>query len=348
MKPRKKTKRVRTRDWTEAHEFAFSHDRARHSRGEKLPDAVLERGFEATTTAPNAVVVSHTGQWAFVRKDGAELCCLIDEKLVEGAATLLAPGDRVLVEREGADWRVRGIAERRTKLSRLALERSRVSEQIIAVNIDLLVVVASVARPRFKRGVVDRYLIAAEVGGANALLCVNKMDLVDAEPKEVGPYRELGLTMLNTSCVTGEGIESLRTALRGKLSVFAGQSGVGKSSLLNVLAPELGIETKEVSEATEKGRHTTTTARLYEIGGDIRIIDTAGVRQLGVWGVTPAELAFYFPEMGRHAAACRFRNCTHVHEPGCAVQAAVEAEEIKRARYQSYLRIRESLKEDSF
>jgi len=159
----------------------------------------------------------------------------------------------------------------------------------------------------------------------------------------VAQYRELGLPVLNTSCKTGAGIEALRQALKGKLSVLAGHSGVGKSSLLNVMDPGLDIETREITETTEKGRHATSTSRLYELADGIRIIDTPGTRRLGVWGVSSEELAFYFPEMERLAADCRFRNCTHTHEPGCAVRQAVEVGDIARLRYNSYLRIRESL-----
>lgn len=345
MKPRKRTKRVRKRDWTETHEFAFSHDRLKHTRGSKLTDEVLDRGFVPSTAAPNAVVVAHTGQYAFVRKDGVELCCLIEEKLSGGVSTLLAAGDLVSVEPDGAGWMVRGIAARRNKLSRLAIERSRAYEQIVAVNLDLLVIVAAVARPRFKQGVVDRYLIAAEAGGVAPLLCINKIDLADKAGAYAALYRDLGVPVVATSCTTGDGIAELRAALEGTLSVFAGQSGVGKSSLINALAPDLGIETREVSEATEKGRHTTSSARLHELSCGIKIIDTPGVRQLGLWDVTPAELAFYFPEMQEYGAGCRFANCTHVHEPACAVLAAVEAGNVKPARYQSYLRIRESLED---
>lgn len=343
MKHRKKKKRVRTRDWTEEHEFAFTHDRAKHRRGETVPDSIIQKGFQPTTADPNALVVSHSGQWAFVKIDGRDRLCLIDEKLMEGTSTLLAPGDRVRVEPEGDEWFVRGIAERRTKLSRLALDRSRLTEQLIAVNVDVLVIVASAAQPRFKPGLVDRYLIAADFGDVTPVLCVNKMDLVDAEPNGVAQYRELGLPVFTTSCKTGDGIDALSEALRAKLSVFAGHSGVGKSSLLIAMDPTLDIETREVSEATEKGRHTTAASRMYELPGGIRIIDTPGVKKLGVWGVPLEELAYYFPEMDRLAPECHFRNCTHTHEPDCAVRQAVEAGEIPRLRYNSYLRIRDSL-----
>ncbi len=343
MKPRKRKKRVRTRDWSEKHEFSFTHDLAKHRRGKSVADSIVERGFTPSTTEPNGVVVSHSGQWAFVQIEGREQLCLIDEGILEIGATLLAPGDAVRIEPDGNDWFVRGIAERRTKLSRLALDRSRVSEQLIAVNVDLLVIVVAALKPRFKPGLVDRYLIVAEVGGVKPILCVNKMDLVDADPKGIEHYRELGLPVYPTSCETGEGVDAFREALQGKCSVLAGHSGVGKSTLLNVMVPDLDLEVQEVSDSTEKGKHTTTASRLYDLPGDIRIIDTPGIRQLGVCGVTADDLAYYFPEMEDLAHTCKFRNCTHTHEPGCAVSEAVEAGEIPRLRYDSYVRIRDSL-----
>ncbi|NIA12854.1 MAG: ribosome small subunit-dependent GTPase A, partial [Nitrospiraceae bacterium] len=293
---------------------------------------------------PNAIVVAHSGQWVFVRMSEEEHLCLIDERLTAGRATLLAPGDEVYVEfQDGEEPLVRTLAPRRSKLSRLAHAHSRLEEQVIAANVDVLAVVTSALRPRFKPGIVDRYLLAAEAGGVGVLLVVNKMDLVDAEPKAVAPYRDLGLAVVNTSATAGRGIDTLHEALAGKVGVFAGQSGVGKSSLLNALAPHLDIATKEVSASTDKGRHTTSASRLHVLEGGTRLIDTPGIRQLGVWGISPEELAFYFPELSEAAGDCRFRNCTHIHEPDCAVLAAIERGDLPKARYESYLRIRSSL-----
>ena len=180
-------------------------------------------------------------------------------------------------------------------------------EQVFAANVDLLLVVAAAAKPRFKPGLVDRFLIAGEVGGVDIALCLNKMDLVETESQRLDAYREMGLRIFPTSCFLGWGIDDLRVFLQGKVTVFAGHSGVGKSSLINALEPELDLSTQEVSETTEKGRHTTSMSKLYHLEGDIHIIDTPGIRQLGLWKVTPEELGYYFPEMATLAAECRFR-----------------------------------------
>ena len=346
MSKKKKQKAVRTRDWADKHEDAFSHDRSRYVKAEAatIPPASAAR-IAPEDVRPNALVIARSGQWAFVRMGDEERLCLLDETLREEESSVLAAGDEVQVESQEEQHVIVGVGPRRTKLSRLAHVHSRLSEQIIAVNIDVLVVVASALRPRFKAGVVDRYLVAAEVGGVKPLLVINKMDLVEAEPPAAQLYRELGLTVLNTNCVDGAGVAALRAALEGKLSVFAGQSGVGKSSLLNMMDPSLDILTREVSDHTEKGRHATTASRLYMIQGGVRIIDTPGVRQLGLWNVSAEGLAFYFPEMAELAGACRFRDCTHIHEPGCAVRQAVDAGEIPRLRYGSYQRIRETLEQ---
>lgn len=344
---KKKRKRVRKMDWEVHGDTAFSHDRIKHLRTSVMPDEDVEPSIPEAID-PNALVVSTSGPWAFVQFDGSEILVRIDEKLMVGKASVLAPGDKVQVEPEEEQFFIRGLGKRRTKLSRPAVKISRVKEQVFAANIDTLLVVASARQPRFKSGLVDRYLVAAELGGVEAVLCVNKMDLIDHELSELKVYREIDLPVILTSCETGEGIEELREQLTGKLSVMSGHSGAGKSSLLNVLAPDLDLETREVSGYNDKGRHTTTLARMYEIdGGAIRIIDTPGIRRLGLWGISHEELSYYFPEFDALALDCKFRNCTHIHEPNCAVSAAVEAGEIPMRRYGSYLRIRESLEDEA-
>ncbi len=355
---KKKRSTVRERDWEQRHETSFTHDLARHRRAMvKLPEHSLYHETPPESVVPNATVVSHTRKWAFVlldqpfsTEDGLEdtLLCLIDERLDRQDASLLAPGDRVLVEiAPDGNGVVRGIGERHTALVRHAGVHGQLNRQIIAANVEMLVIVAAATHPPFCPGLIDRFLIVAQLGGVTPMLCVNKMDLVDAEPAEVAHYRELGLTICNTSCKIGEGINHLRDVLHGKTSVFAGHSGVGKSSLLNCLDPELRALTREVSEATRRGRHATTASKLYQLAGAIRVIDTPGIRTLGLWDVSPETLAFYFPEMVERGAVCKFRNCTHIHEPGCGVRAAVDAGDIAWARYDSYKRIRAALESQS-
>lgn len=347
---KKKRKQVRDRHWEaeDRHAFSFTHDLAKHRRATvRLREQTGREDPLPQDFVPNGTVISHSKKWAFVELEDGERLCLIDERLKEQECTLLAPGDRVWVEFEEEDAFVRGIGPRRTKLCRPGHADARLKEQVFAANIDLLVVVAAAAHPPFRVGLVDRYLIAAEVGGVAPLLCLNKIDLTEREPEEVVLFRELGVPVIVTSCKTGQGIGELHEALRGKTSILSGHSGVGKSSLLNRMDPDLAVHTQEVSDSTSKGRHTTTASRLYTLSGGVRIIDTPGLRALGLWGVEPTELAFYFPELAERAAGCRFRNCTHTHEPQCAVLEAVEANLLSRARHESYLRIRASLESET-
>lgn len=351
MKGRRKKKiRVRQRDWESGSDTSFTHDLKRHRRTDTLlsdsaPKPDIPEDFE-----PNGIVIAHSKKWAFVHFKGVEIRCRINDYLQESESTILAAGDNVLVrvgEEDGAEPTVMAVAPRRTRLSRLAIEHSHVAEQVFAANIDVMIVVTTIVKPAFKQGLVDRYLIAAEVGGVVPILCMNKMDLVDEEISLLDTYRDLGIRVIPTSCETGEGLDELRAALKNKMSVFAGQSGVGKSTLLNSLEPELEITTREVSHSTEKGRHTTTVSRLYELPGGIRVVDTPGIRQLGLWEVSPEEVAYYFPEIAEAGGGCKFRNCTHTHEPACSVLESVENKTIDKRRYDSYLRIRNSIEEQA-
>lgn len=354
---KKKRSTVRERDWEENWKGAFSHDLSRHRRAlAKLPEHSGYTGAVPENFTSNATIVSHSRKWAFVEMDSGEdetdkdaadtVMCLIDERLREGEESLLAPGDRILVEVSEGEPTVRAVAPRTTRLVRCAGKHDRVKQQVLAANVDMLVIVAAAACPPFRPGLVDRFLITAQQGGVTPLLCLNKIDLVDCEPPEMAIYRELDLDICVTSCETGEGIEMLREKLAGKTSVFAGHSGVGKSSLLNCLDPDLRVVTRELSETTKRGRHTTTTAVLYELEGGIRIIDTPGIRALGLWNVSPEEVAFYFPEIAECGMGCKFRNCTHIHENDCAVKQAVEDGTVPGPRYESYKRLRTGMEVD--
>lgn len=339
--PRKKVKTVRHKGWSPNDFDTASRESLgrREDSGGAAPE-LIERDY-FSEVEPNALVISPYGVLAFVLWGDTEHLCKVDESLLDGKTSVLAPGDRVRVEPSPEGPLVTAAARRKSKLSRPAVGRAR--EQVLAANIDTVVIVASAAKPMFKPGLVDRYLIAAQVGGAEPILCLNKIDLVEKEPPDVALFRDLGLRVIKTSCETRIGMDEVREVLRGKLSVLTGHSGVGKSSIINALDPRLSIATQDVSRSNEKGRHTTTSYRLYLLDGETRIIDTPGIKQLGLWGVSPAELDYYFHQIAELARRCRFRDCTHVHEPQCAVREAVETGELARARYDSYLRIRQSL-----
>ena len=241
------------------------------------------------------------------------------------------------------------ILPRKTKLSRPApVPGQRVFEQVIVANADLIVPVFSAANPTPKWGLLDRYLVAAEAAGLPALIVINKIDLAWKNPTfddEVEVYRQIGYTVLSVSAVTGEGMEGLKATLQGKLSVFIGKSGVGKTSLLNAIQPGLGLRVKAVSQGEiGKGRHTTTHLEMFDLDFGGALVDTPGMREFGLWNIAAEELADLFPEMAPHVCQCKFGlSCQHDREPGCAIRKAVMAGAISPYRYQSYMRLREEL-----
>ncbi|MDQ2948119.1 MAG: ribosome small subunit-dependent GTPase A, partial [Acidobacteriota bacterium] len=258
--------------------------------------------------------------------------------------TGVAVGDRVLFSLDRR--RIESVLPRSSCLSRPD-PHNPIVERVIAANIDVVVNVVSVKTPPLRPGLIDRYLIAIENSGAQPLICVNKADLIDQDAAEIeallDPYRDIGIPVVLCSASTGHGLIEMTDLLAGRLCVFAGHSGVGKSSLLNALVPGLEIATRAVGQIHERGRHTTTGSRLYKLPGGGMIIDTPGIREFGLWQVTPAQVRNYFHEFDNHSAECAFSDCSHTHEPNCAVIPAVQASLISPARYDSYRRIMESI-----
>ncbi|MEM9185116.1 MAG: ribosome small subunit-dependent GTPase A [Planctomycetota bacterium] len=279
------------------------------------------------------------------------------KQLSTGLRHVVAAGDHVWIRPEAALGAPSGEprrgkhAEREGIIERVeprygALSRtSRGRQQVIAANIDQVLIVASAAEPRIKPNLIDRYLITCERTGIRPIIGVNKVDLI--EPADlmplVGVYAQLGYEVVLLSTVTGAGVDRLRAMLAGKQTALAGQSGVGKSSLLNAIHPGLGLRVNAVSAESQKGRHTTTTAEVFPFGGASGgrgfVVDTPGIRQFALWDVIPEEVPAYFRELRPYVSQCRFPDCTHTHEDPCAVKDAVADGWIDTRRYESYLQI---------
>ncbi|MCC6126892.1 MAG: ribosome small subunit-dependent GTPase A [Pirellulales bacterium] len=216
-------------------------------------------------------------------------------------------------------------------------------QHILVTNVDQIAIIASAAEPRLKPGLIDRMLLTAEKGGVRPIVCINKIDLIDPADLQplVGVYARMGYEVLLASAATGFGIDRFRRALGGRASVLAGQSGVGKSSLLNAVDPLLKLRVQAVSEENEKGKHTTTTAQLLPLSGGGYVVDTPGIRQYRLWDVIPEEIEGFFRDLRPYINHCRYPNCTHTHEADCAVKDAVADGRLDDRRYESYCKLRE-------
>lgn len=243
-------------------------------------------------------------------------------------------GDRVRVETlPDGGGRIVEILPRRSKLARRTPTGER--EQVIAANMDQLAAVFSVARPEPDLRMLDRLLVLAELNALDAFVVVNKTDLAE-ELDRFAPHREAGYALLPTSALEERGLEALRERLRGRSTVLAGPSGAGKSSLLNALVPGLRRRVGEVSRRKGRGRHTTVNATLLPLPEGGYAADTPGLQYVSLWKMDPADLAHGFPELRPLLGSCRFNDCRHVEEPGCAVRRALESGDVARSRYESY------------
>lgn len=291
------------------------------------------------------VVVRGTGgQWYVRCDDGQEVVAALRGRVKHGGGLKLAVGDEVVVRRDARDagWTIAEIMDRRSQLARREPGRSR-GERVIVANVDQVVVVFALRKPEPHPAMLDRFLVIAEASGIAARVVVNKVDLADAEEAHAlfGAYETAGYPVHITSCRTGDGLAELRGALSGRTSVLTGPSGVGKSSLLNSLYPGLDLRVGEISASVNKGRHTTVGAYLHPLPGGGFVVDTPGLREIGLWGVPSRGLDACFPELRALRNECRFGDCQHLAEPECAIRDAVAAGTISATRYESYRKLLE-------
>lgn len=305
------------------------------------------------------LVVRNTGYSYTVRADeSGELyeCKVKGNFRIKGIRTTnpIAIGDRVefsMMKEENAGL-ITELEDRKNYIIRKSINLSKQSH-IIAANIDQCFLIVTVQQPETSLTFIDRFLASAEAYRIPVSLVFNKIDLVGEEWQEylegvVGLYEAVGYRCYKVSSVTGEGIEEIRGLLDGKITLLSGNSGVGKSTLINTLFPNYNIKVSEISDAYGTGKHTTTFSEMYPVADNAYIIDTPGIKGFGTFDMTRGEIGHYFKEIFRYSAECRFNNCTHTHEPKCAVVRAVEEHNISQSRYNSYLSMLEDEKEDRY
>ena len=345
----------RDTDWTRRARDAEDHELDTERRENVVAKGELSRrrtiivnedGTEALETLPIGIVVAKHGLYADVDDGAHVLPCTVRRvlrtRLIEERHPVTV-GDRVRF-RVGSDVKgvvqegvIEAVEPRRGELRR----RSGKRIQTIAANVDQAIIVASADQPPVKPHLIDRYIVAAHAGNITPVVCLNKADLDEGHGAQevLDRYACLGYRTLRTSATTGQGIDALRELLKGKASVLAGQSGVGKSSLLNAMQPGLRLATGDVIEHLGKGRHTTSTAGLIRLDCGGYVVDTPGVRSFDLSVVPRHEFEAYFVEFVEHVRDCKFPDCTHRHEDGCAVKRAVDSGAIHQERYQSYVRL---------
>jgi ribosome biogenesis GTPase len=297
--------------------------------------------------ADDGIVICAHGKSFIIRSHGRNISCEIRGRVKFKCASItpVAVGDNVLISLNAdGTGSIEQVEERRTMFFRAA-KGSESKKQVIAANLDQLAVMASVKNPPLKIGLVERFLIAAAIGGLSPVILINKVDLDKPallEEFKQG-YGRIGIPTFFVSCLSDEGLKAVRESLKGHRTILAGHSGVGKTALINRLIPGLNLKEGEVSEYSDRGIHTTSSVELFELPEGGFVADSPGLKVMGLWEVEKSQLAGYFPEMQGFIEQCRFVGCSHTHEPDCAIKQAVGKGVIPRFRYQSYVTILNSL-----
>jgi len=319
------------------------------SKGDISRHRTVTEVSDSSANFPGRVIKVH-GLFSYVElDDGRVLRCTVRrllKSLVTDERSIVTTGDLVQVH---AAPDGEGVIERVEPRHGVLTRESRRREHVLVANVDQVAIVISLVQPALKPHLIDRYLASAIRGNLKPILCLNKIDLAEAVLLQplVGAYSQLGVPTLLTSAVNGDGIDQLRKMLQGQATVFSGQSGVGKSSLLNAVQPGMGLRVREVSDMTQKGQHTTTTAELIRLEHGGWLVDTPGVRQLQLWDTRPEEVEGYFPEFAPFISGCKFADCSHTHEAGCGVKAGVRKRILSERRYISYLGMFKGLEESA-
>ncbi|MGG7034108.1 MAG: ribosome small subunit-dependent GTPase A [Flavobacterium sp.] len=299
------------------------------------------------------IVYKSTGSWYIVKSENGDFmeCRMKGKFRLKGIKSTnpIAVGDIVDYELDTNSDTITGmihkIHERKNYIVRKSVNLSH-QKHIIAANIDRVFLLVTINNPPTTTSFIDRFLVTAEAYGIEAILIFNKIDTLDDTTLDEQLYlqhlyQEIGYKCLRVSAAQGKGVEELKEMMKGKVSMFSGHSGVGKSTLVNAMEPGLNLKTKAISDSHAQGQHTTTFAEMFDLSFDAKIIDTPGIRGFGIVDMEPAEISDYFPEFFKLKSQCKFNNCLHKEEPHCAVKAALERDEIAWSRYNSYLKILE-------
>ena len=316
----------------------------------------MAKNKETSQKAFTGLVTKSTGSWYTVKAAGQEFQCRIRGKLrLKGVKSTnpVAVGDRVKItplEKETGQALITALEERQNYIIRKSVNLSK-QTQIIAANVDCAMLIATLGYPQTHQRFIDRFTVTAEAYSVPVTLVFNKIDLYTPQQFEdleflTLMYLDAGYQVLHTSATKEQGLEDLHQTLIGKTTLLSGHSGVGKSTLINKVEPGLNLKTQAISESHAQGQHTTTFAEMFDLQAGGKIIDTPGIKGFGLVDMAPEELGDYFPEILRLKDQCKFNNCLHLHEPGCAIKAAVEAGELAYLRYESYLSFVEGTEDD--